>query len=546
MADILSDVYMNKARYNPEDDVTVILESGGKGGVSVSVFLLDREIMSIKTEVTAGYNELSLGRFPSGGYGLRAGELETAFDVSLRSTDFPRYGFLSDFSAGDSDGHNDVKTLLKHHVNLVQFYDWMYRHHDLIPPADEFVDPLGRCLNLKTVREKISECRKYGMETMAYGAIYGAEHEYTDLHPDEIMYKNDGTPFSLIEFIYMMNYDLKCSWSDHIIGEFQKAVTEMGFDGIHLDQYGFPKFAVSKAKGCEGLFNAEKAFTPFINKTRERMNGLDGGENVKLIFNAVDNWPINEVAPSAQDCVYIEAWSPNDSYFHLRLMIDNARRESKKPVIISAYLKPFLPDGGCPPEEAEASLCLTNAVITANGANHLILGEEYGILQDAYYCHYGTLRDEFKPKVRRYFDFAVRYRDLLYDSTLEDVSMMYAGGIIGDMYIDGTPVSSDGRAGTVYISTRKNDRYKLINLINLLDQPDNLWNTCKRVPGKRSLKLVIAAEEAGSIFVCSPDSESTAMIAPEVRQIPHFNGIAYEIPVELETWTAIVITNTAQ
>ena len=52
----------------------------------------------------------------------------TAFDVLSNWTDFPRYGFLTDFSAARADPETTLKKLTRFHINGLQFYDWQYRH----------------------------------------------------------------------------------------------------------------------------------------------------------------------------------------------------------------------------------------------------------------------------------------------------------------------------------------------------------------------------------------------------------------------------------
>ncbi len=56
----------------------------------------------------------------------------TAFDVLSSWTDFPRYGFLTDFSASRADPETVLKKLTRFHINGLQFYDWQYRHDRLV------------------------------------------------------------------------------------------------------------------------------------------------------------------------------------------------------------------------------------------------------------------------------------------------------------------------------------------------------------------------------------------------------------------------------
>ena len=59
----------------------------------------------------------------------------TAFDVLSSWTDFPRYGFLTDFSASRAAPESVLKKLTRSHINGLQFYDWQYRRDQLLSPT---------------------------------------------------------------------------------------------------------------------------------------------------------------------------------------------------------------------------------------------------------------------------------------------------------------------------------------------------------------------------------------------------------------------------
>src|SRR5207302_7598325 len=90
-------------------------------------------------EEVALHLPLSLPTAPFRGYGVavevrgEAGQLlarrSTAIDVLDNWTQAPRYGFLSDFAPGDTAGEAHVGALARYHINVAQFYDWMWRHY---------------------------------------------------------------------------------------------------------------------------------------------------------------------------------------------------------------------------------------------------------------------------------------------------------------------------------------------------------------------------------------------------------------------------------
>ena len=481
---------------------------------------------------------LSLGSFAVGGYGVSlffdGGNVHTAFDVAENPSMYPRYGFLSDFGSQDCEDDNDVDFLLRCHINLVQFYDWMYRHHELIPPTDTFVDPLGRHLDYRTVLHKVQACHECSMQCIAYGAIYGSEDEYD--YPEQVMLRSDGQRHRLIDRINMMYFKAGEPWAEHIIQEFRRVTDEAGFDGIHLDQYGFPKFAYIEKVSPDNLFDAEEAFAPFIRQVRETL------PDKILIFNAVNNWPIKKVADAPVDAVYIEVWNPYSSYFYLMKIIEEAKTFGhNKPVILAAYLKPFQKDQSYSDDVRQSTFELTNATILASGAYHLIVGEDGAILQDAYYCDYGKLPD--RERVIRYCDFAVRYRDLLYDPALQSAGFSYCGEGNGDLYIEDFSVSCDARAGSIWVLVNKKPGMKVIHLINLLDQTDDIWNAAK-VPTREihDLGLVVYCEDVQRAYELSPDAQDPSMHPCAFEQITNYMGLSYRFAVQsLKTWTTVVL-----
>ena len=66
---------------------------------------------------------------------------------------------------------------------VIQFYDWMYRHHELLPRQPLFKDIFGRELSLDIVKEHVEICRRYGMKPIGYGAMWG-EKDFVAEHPD--------------------------------------------------------------------------------------------------------------------------------------------------------------------------------------------------------------------------------------------------------------------------------------------------------------------------------------------------------------------------
>ena len=496
---------------------------------AVRLFRLQQEVACFWTQQSG---IITIEALECGNYGVAVetenGVFETAFDVTQSAKSVIRYGFLSDFSPEDGD-KADLDWLCRLHVNTVQFYDWMYRHDNLISPEEEYLDPIGRRSSLPVIRQKIEACRSRGMRAFAYGAVYAATKETALAHPDWAAYSLDGEPMIFADWLNYMNIAPSNGWREHIIREFRTVVETLGFSGIHLDTYGFPK-RVYAQNGERVLF--EEAFLPLINAAQDAVCSVDAENGV--VFNAVNDWPTERIAQGNQDAQYIEVWPPHDTYHDLYRLIHKAKRLApEKSVVLAAYMKPFqnataLEDV----RKAEHAFCLANAVILASGGIQLVHGEQESLLCDSYYVNHAKVRPEFTDTLVRYADFLVRYAQLLYDDTGYDVSMTAFGGINDDVTAEAenTAFSADGRADTVWMILRESRHRLVLHLINLTGN-DVLWNTPKNEPNPVQnirLKLRLDAKISG-VYCASPDDESLQAVELPYRTQPSAYGRVMEL-----------------
>ena len=335
-----------------------------------------------------------------GGYAVSAeikgNTIWTAFDVQESWLAFPRYGFVSEFSTDllrdPQVIQQEMEQLAKYHITGLQFYDWQYRHDQLVAPQDEYMDPLQRPLSLKTIRQLIDTAHQYNLATMPYLAIYGASIEFWRQHPDWGLYDEHGKPLLFEDFLGLMDPTQGTPWCAHLDEQCQQTLKALPFDGLHIDQYGDPKVAYTK-NGEE--INIPQAFVDFINAQKEALQ-------VPVFFNAVGNWPIEDLAASNTDAVYIEVWPPTPKFVDLQHIVENARSLSgEKPVIIPIYI----------PAVQKTNVLLADAVIAASGGTHLELGDELRLLSDPYFPKSEVLSEDYLADLRRYWDFIVANQD---------------------------------------------------------------------------------------------------------------------------------------
>lgn len=551
---LIDDVTPDKATYRPGElaRVRVMLTNHEPtpihGRLLLILMHLDTMVEQLTHEVELRPNSTTQVEFaftppsvPLRGYGLDAtllsisgqvpAEGSGALDVLERWSQAPRYGFLSDFAPGQPDIEARCDSLLHYHLNVVQFYDWMWRHYKLLPPSEEFTDALGRRLSLHSVREAIRGVQSRGGAAMAYGAVYGAEPEFVEQHPELVLYDEEGKRISLAELFYIMNIAPDSAWAPMIVGEFAEVVREMGFDGIHLDQYGFPK----TARTAEGeVVDLAQHFPLLIEAARAAVVAVRPGAGV--IFNAVENWPIETVAPTSQDAVYIEVWPPDVSYNDLRRLIREGKRLSGgKQIILAAYLSPFAEADETTLPQAEAAALLATATIAASGGSHLLLGERDGILCDPYYPKYATLRPAFAARMRTYYDFLVRYEELLISPELED----WEQSETATCSVRGAPYAANAEAGTVWTIVRHKPGFHVVHLINLTNQADVAWNALRTSPKPlEDLDLTISGlPPVSRALLLTPDANTGRPLPTAWRQ--QTDQVHLCVP-QLNVWAVVV------
>jgi dextranase len=429
----LLDLYPCKGVYQPGEAITLeaVIESriASEGELSLTCYHLAQAVETYRFPVSVedGRQTLPisfrLSANASRGYGIEA-ELvnhlgnetsvgRTAFDVQESWLSYPRYGFLTDFQPGRT-GDSALKWLVRFHINGLQFYDWQYRHDQLLPPQEAYTDPLGRELSLNTVRSLIEGSHEKGIATLAYMAIYAASLPFAEGHQAWRMFDDRGQPSNFEDFLGLMDPSPGSPWVDHLLEQCDRTLSGLSFDGLHVDQYGESKIGF-KHNGEQ--IDLPSAFQAFIESLKENR------PDACVTFNAVKNWPIDELAVAPQDFVYIELWPETPTYQELYEIARGGRAKSgSKPVVIAQYI----------PVDHEANIRLSDALIFASGGSRIELGEQGRLLCDPYFPKHQAIPETFQNVLRRYYDFAVRYGELIGPSaeSLEDADLSLHEGLL--------------------------------------------------------------------------------------------------------------------
>lgn len=480
--------------YTPGDSVDVEVR-----GLEAPAALELRHLGDLVTrEEVAADGIVSLGPLPAGGYSVRLGETGTAVQVTADPRATLRYGFVVDYAPGrDLAALSD--NLRRLHLTGVQFYDWAYRHADLLGGGEAYDDALGQPVSLGTVRRLVEACHAVGADALGYAAVYAAGPQEWPRWEHDALLTATGAPYALGDFLFILD-PAAPDWLAHFRADLAAAVASAGFDGFHLDQYGYPK----RAHRPDGAFvDVAASFCDLIEGVRAEL------PESRLVFNNVNDFPTWATARTDQDAVYIEVWKPQLELGHLAWTVNRARSVADgKPVVIAAYQHVY---DSAAVAEADRAAALTMATLFSHGATHLLAGEADRILVDPYYVRNHRVEGSTADLLHRYYDFAVAHHELLFPAEIVEVTGSYAGDYNGDLdvtYADAA-VHESATAGTVWrrITQVSGGRY-VLHAINLTGQRDTLWDAPRAPhgdPGPATLRMRRMGTALPRILWADPD-----------------------------------------
>lgn len=534
---LIRDLYPDKARYNPGDPAVLTADLHNASGAPVSGLLRLRiahlfgELAVLESNVTVGAGADLAVPFPwttrhddFRGYAVDADFVSggttndrrsTALDVSTDWTRFPRYGFFSDFYPGEqaSDSEAKARELSKYHINAVQFYDWMWEHDRLVPYATDgrqltlFEGLLGGQKSLATISNKIAAAKNRNMFTMAYDLLYGdSGFGAAPLHPRWAAYNKpwvsdpiDIHQHPLIGFnppraIWIMD----CSngdWQRWIFNQYKDAMLKLGFQGIHLDNLGGAwNYRYNSNDGIPEWI----AFPSFINDCRAALRSVD--PQARVIHNDVAGNYLDSVAPSAEDVYYHEVWA-HDRYNDVRDLILRAKDRGNKQVVLAAYMN----HGDYTNFLSESSVRLMDACVFANGAFHIEMGEGGEMLSNHYFpMHWPPMRPTLRRAMRDYYDFIVKYENLLFFNTLGNVVDGTAGARLSSA---SHALSKTGQSGAIWtVVTGWRDEFDTLSLINLNGVDEQWRNRSARPAAQQDIALKYYVDKkVQHLYVATPD-----------------------------------------
>lgn len=523
----------SKATYGAAEPVVVEIR-GLTGPGQLSVWRLGDQVLKMPV---AGDGFASLGQLSPGGYGVELtatpGYARTAVEVHGSDRRTMRYGFVADYSP-QRDVEAVTENVRRLHLTDVQFYDWAYRHADLLGGGDRYEDALGQPVALATVRRLVEELHGAGTTALGYAAVYAVGRQEWEKWQHVALRTPSGGTYGLGDFLSLVD-PAAPEWLDHLSDQLDRAAREVGFDGFHLDQYGYPKRA---ARDDSSIVDLAESFLRVITRMRETL------PDARLVFNNVNNFPTWHTARAPQNAVYVEVWAPHDTLGDLAALAMSSRRwAGERPVVLAAYQHVYdLADA----RSADLAASLTMATLFSHGATQLLAGEADRILVDPYYVRNHRVTQETSELLRRWYDFLVEHGDLLMDPRAIEVTGSYADSYNDDCDVsfDQTRVSGVAIAGTVWRRVVAVSDTLVVHLVNLTGQDDTLWDAPRKQPGSPGRGLLrVRRTSAGvpRVRVSDPDGIPRLVDLPVVVDGDH---IHVELP-ELCLWQLIVVTDDA-
>lgn len=575
----IRDVYTDKGRHNPGDTALIHVDLSNPGSeisgiVTVNVTRLARPVASFEQPVTLPPGSAQTVTFPwvtpgddFSGYGIEVGlwvdgalrdTRSSAADVSSDWTKFPRYGFFSSFFEGE-DAEELAGELAKFHINAVQFYDWKWTHDWLVPywegePADIYTQPDGRVQSFETVKAKVAAAQSRNMAAMSYTLMYGDSGN--DEAPEHIEWAAFEEPFTTDPedirvhepgyTIWVMDIS-NPDWKSHIIGQFHDAIDQAGFDGIHLDNLGG---AWNYPYDSDTAIPEAEAFPQFINEARASLRAVY--PDVRVAHNDVAENYRDAIAGSDADIYYTEVWG-RQTYQEIRDGILEAKAAGGgKAVVLAAYINrkswDEMSDPTAPPVPTyinDASARLMAATVFANGGFRIEIGDGDEMLVNEYFpLRTPRMHAALRRSMRDYYDFAVRYQNLLSFNTLGDVQ---DGTAAMNLSSSTHALRKDAHSGAIWtVGKRWHDEYDAISLINL-NGVDTAWRDPSSNPTPQNqIELTYHVDKkVRRLLIATPDDG-----AGQATEIPFTEGvdeggayITFTVP-DLTVWSLVIVDKT--
>lgn len=512
-------------------------------------------------------------------------------DVSTEWGRFPRYGFISHYGSDKTveQVKKEVDMLNRYHMTGIQFYDWQWQHHKLIPEgASQWKDVGLRDVFKSSIENYITKLHEVGSKCMFYDLLYGVTGNIVDGKPETPanldgkdgvssdwgwidLHANDKDGYDLHQVqyplgswpsIYVMNPGNQ-DWVNYLSKEIKKVYQHLKFDGYHIDQLGRQREAYytnlqSKTEDGQKVYTGgdrrdthdfEGYYANFINRMKS------DSKDKSLVMNAVSTFGGPKIVGTGNvEFGYNEMWGDDDYLWNYRKIIQDNRRNNGKNTfntVFAAYLHCRNGNGG---QFHTSSALFGNATIFALGGSRIELSGDHMLFTEYFPDDARKMSDKLQKSIIHYYDFLVAYENYLRDGNAETSVNMTMEGVNVAAWDFSEPDPTKEKAEDQVIgpkpysvntySTMKGNvtAIQLLNYSNFSRDNFNIRDIKETMPEPNVLlnkKIVLDdAAPVARIWVASPDCFGGA---PQEVVFTQNNGkVTFTLP-SLEYWTMVVV-----
>ncbi|OJV99711.1 MAG: cycloisomaltooligosaccharide glucanotransferase [Sphingobacteriales bacterium 44-61] len=543
-------VYTDKAMYAPGEKIQFTLNKPLTGNIKIRYRHLNETIS--ETSLSGNSWTWTAPAADFTGYLVDLYEIvenkekihaSVAVDVSSDWARFPRYGFLTNFGQLSSDDIGKVvKNLSRHHINGIQYYDWLYKHHKPLAgtaaaPQSSWKEISNKDVYLSTLKGYIKAAHDNNIRSMFYNLAFGALDDaaadgvaeewyaYKDASHGQKDKHDLPQPFFKSD-IFVVDAG-NTNWQNYLAAKNADVYGALDFDGYHVDALG-DRGSLYTFAGQQ--INQAATFKPFLQAMK------NAAPAKRLVMNAVNQYgQQNSIAASPVDFLYTEVWSPNEKFEDLANIIANNDFYSgdTKKTVLAAYVNYAHADN--PGYFNTPAVLLADAVIFSFGGSHLELGEH--LLGKEYFPNNNLqMPDELKVSLLRYYDFLVAYENLLRDGGSFNSPALVCTN--GKLSLSNWPAST----GKVAINGKVVGNRQVMHLLNFTNANSLEWRDTHATQPQPALienaDLDFTASGAvKKLWVASPDFNNGVATAISFTQTG--NKVSFTLP-SLKYWDMLV------
>jgi dextranase len=446
--------------------------------------------------------------------------------VRLHPGDDPIVGFATSFDAASAPAV--LSWLRQLRCTVVQIYDWMENYSRPLPEADSYVDPLRRPIQLGDLRQLIAGIRENGAVAQAYAPVCAADELFAHEHEAWLLRRNDGAPESLGNLLQIMD-PANAEWQSHWIDVYGRALDSLGFNGLHLDTYGYPRVASDVTGTFVAIDEGYDSFVRAVRSARPRD---------VISFNQVNGVPRGFAPPQPPGFRYAEVWPPNDRWRHLEGLLERSAGAAA-PQGDTLAIYPPVWDG----ERGTAlrTAVLSEAIATTLGAGVLMWGDDFGVLCQPYYVEHEQLQGDEIDVVLQWHRFALRCRDLFRDGV--DTSWYELDDENASVVVSWDGVTSpEPLGGALFARVRRGDDTVVISVIDLSGATEGSWRHASQAGRCRNAVITVLVDtpERWSVQAAVLGANDDRFAPLDAHEVAHREGRALSCSVPLvDGWSVV-------